>query len=216
MRLRSFSVTLGLFCLLGIGVAPAASADPPTSPDQCSAADYSGDIRLGPEVLARRGPVGRELIGYRRFGGLTSQSFLTRYWDPSAGGTGGWRYPPDDGFVVGPGGRPIEWTSSLPAGLRVDRFGSEYGAFLAPSGTPYARRSLPPQSLHVYDAAYACNYHDYRVIKAFPALTGPIAAAFAQPGGGLQYELKGELIPGAPERLSVVWLVDNGYLSRLN
>ncbi len=213
MRLRSFSVTLGLFCLLGIGVAPVASAEPPTAPDQCSAADYSGDGRLGPEVLARRGPVGRELVGYRRFGGLTSQGFLARYWDD---GAAAWRYPPDDGFVVGIDGRPVEWTFTLPRGLRVDRFGSEYGAFLAPSGTPYAWRSLPPQSLHVYDAAYACNYHDYQVIKPFPALTGPIAPAFAQPGGGLQYELKGSLIPGAPEKLGVGWLVDHGYLNRLN
>ncbi len=211
MRLRSLSVTFGLLCLVGLGVAPVASAD--TSPEQCSTADYSGDVRLGPEVLARRGPVGRELIGYRRFGGLTSQSFLSRYWDPSASG---WHYPPADGFVVGIGGRPVEWISSLPAGLRVDRFGSEYGAFLAPSGTPYAWRSLPPQSLHVYDAAYACNYHDYQVVRAFPALTGPIAAAFAQPGGGLQYQLKGSLIPGAPAQLNVLWLVDHGYLRRLN
>ena len=211
MRLRSLSVTLGLFCLLGIGAVPVASAD--TAPDQCSTADYSADSRLGPEVLARRGPVGRELFGYRRFGGLTSETFLSRYWDATAGS---WRYPPSDGFVVGPGGRPIEWTAPLLPGLHVDRFGSEYGAFLAPSGTPYAWRSLPPQSLHVYDAAYACNYHDYQVVKAFPVLTGPIAAAFAQPGGGLQYELKGSLIPDAPEKLSVVWLVDHGYLRRLN
>lgn len=43
---------------------------------------------------------------------------------------------------------------------------------------------------------------------------GPIAPAFGQPGRGLQYMLVGSLVPGAPERLNVRWLIDNGFLLR--
>ena len=90
--------------------------------------------------------------GYHRFAGLTEQEFLTTYWDPTAnGGSGGWRYPPDNGFLLDPGGTPIEFTWSLGAGQEIDRFGSEFGAFLAPEDTPYAERALPPQSLDDFD-----------------------------------------------------------------
>ena len=44
---------------------------------------------------------------------------------------------------------------------------------------------------------------------------GPIAPWFFQHGGGLQYQLDGALVPGAPARMNVMWLIDNGYLQRL-
>ncbi len=192
----------------------AASADA-TWLDECSANHLAGDARLGPRWLPLTGPVGRELFFYRPTGGRSAAAFLTTWYDPTAvGGTGGWRYPPASGYVVGPGGHPIEFRRSLRPGTDIDRFGSEYGTFLAPAGTPYAARSIPPQSLDGTPAA-GCNYHDYEVLKPFMVDAGPIAPAFAQPGGGIQYQLDATLIAGAPGNLNVQWLVDHGYLRRL-
>ena len=79
---------------------------------------------------------------------------------------------------------------------------------------PYATRSIPPQSLDGNPPA-GCNYHIYDVLKPFTVDSGPIAAWFAQPGGGWQYQLDPTLVPDAPANLNVMWLIDNGYLQRL-
>lgn len=184
--------------------------------DQCSAAYYGGDARLGPADLPSTGNVGFELIGYRRTGGMSAADFLAKYYDPSANsGAGGWIYPPENGYVLTPDGTPIEWQQALLPGQDIDRYGSEYGSFLAPEYLPYAGRSIPPQSLDGNPPA-TCNYHDYRVLKPFQVDAGPIAAWFAQPGGGLQYQLDATLIPGAPPKINVLWLVNNGYLARIS
>ena len=119
-----------------------------------------------------------------------------------------------DGYLLGPTGQPIEHVAPLQPGELVDRFGSEFGGFLAPEGTPYAERALPPMSLDVFDVNYTCNYHEYRVTKRFAAEEGPIAPGFGQPGHGVQIQLVGALVPGAPSRLNVMWLLANGYLVR--
>jgi hypothetical protein len=157
------------------------------------------------------------LAGYNRLAGLSPQQFIDTYWDPTSnGGSGGWRFPPKDGYLLGPTGAPIEHVAPLEAGELIDRFGSEFGAFLAPQDTPYAERALPPMSLDVFDLNYTCNYHVYRVTKRFVAEEGPIAPAFGQPGHGIQIQLVGALVPGAPGRLNVMWLLTNGYLARGN
>jgi hypothetical protein len=199
--------------------APAAAPPPALLPavglDQCSAAFFHDDRRLGPAQLPVLGPVGLEVIGYHRTGFLSADAFLARYYDPTAnGGQGGYIFPPDNGYVIAPNGQPIEFQQQLGAGLQIDRFGSEFGAFLAPRGLPYAARSIPPQSLDGNPAA-GCNYHAYRVLKPFTVDAGPIAAWFAQPGGGWQYQLDSALVPGAPTPLNVGWLVNNGYLARV-
>ncbi|MER5640209.1 TNT domain-containing protein [Kitasatospora sp. NPDC002227] len=183
-----------------------------TVTDQCSAAFYQGDKRLGPEQLPSTGPVGRELWGYRRTGSLDQQQFLATYYDATAGS---WKYPPQNGYLLTPNGTPIELEQTLLPGQRIDRFGSEYGAFLAPEGLPYANRSIPPQSLDGTPAE-GCNYHDYQVLKPFTVDAGPIAPWFGQPGYGWQYQLDATLLPGGPDRLNVLWLVDNGYLARIS
>jgi len=66
----------------------------------------------------------------------------------------------------------------------------------------------------VFDPAYACNYHLYKVLKSFAADEGLIAPGFGQPGYGLQVQLDGSLVPGAPSQLNVIWMIDNGYLAR--
>ena len=183
---------------------------------QCSTAFFDGNPLLGPQTLPAKGPIALIVRGYRRLAGLSESQFLDTYWDPAAnGGQGGWRYPPDNGFLI-LSGHPVEFPFTIRPGQEVDRFGSEYGSFLAPLDTPYADRALPPQSLDDFDPAYTCNYHLYRVLKPFEAEAGPIAPGFGQPGLGLQYQLVSSLLPGAPATATVMWLISNGYLQRLN
>lgn len=193
-------------------LAGAPSAVARTAADRdCSSAYFDGDSRLGPEILPDRGAVALMVLGYHRLAGLSPSQFLATYWNPV---TSSWIYPPDSGFLI-VHGQPDESPFVLMPGRQIDRFGSEYGAFLAPADTLYAERSLPPQSLDDFDPAYTCNYHDYRVLKPFAVEAGPIAPAFGQPGRGTQYQLVGSLLPGGATP-SVMWLVTNGYLQRLN
>lgn len=179
-----------------------------TEPYACSAAYFDGNSLLGPQDLPTLGPVGRQLPGYQRTGDQAPDAFLAKFRNGS-----GWIYPPDNGYVI-IGGKPVEWVSSLHPGQDIDRYGSVYGSFLAPAGTPYADRSIPPASLESTPAA-SCNYHDYEILKRFDVDAGPIAGWFDQPGGGLQYQLDGRLIPGAPAQLNVQWLLQNGYLQEI-
>ncbi|MER7753219.1 TNT domain-containing protein [Kitasatospora sp. NPDC097643] len=186
-----------------------------TPSDECSAEFYHGDKRLGPADLPTTGRVGHQLLGYQRTGGESEQKFLATYYDPAANnGSGGWIYPPANGYVTLPDGTPIEFDLTLYPNQNIDRYGSEYGSFLAPEGLPYANRAIPPQSLDGNPPA-GCNYHDYKVVKPFTVHAGPIAPWFAQPGWGLQYQLDATLLPGGPDKLNVLWLVDNGYLARI-
>ena len=178
--------------------------------DECSAAFFNGDSRLGPAQLPILGIVGFELIGYHRSGDLTDAQLLAQYYNSSAGT---WIYPPDNGYLI-VNGQPVETQVTLQPGADIDRYGSEYGSFLAPTGLSYAARSIPPQSLD-NSATANCNYHDYRVLKPFAVDAGPIAPWFGQPGLGLQYQLDATLIPGDPASFNVGWLVTNGYLERL-
>lgn len=211
------SAAAAVFAVIWVlGPAHASLSATTTSPTACSTADYNGDARLGPAVLPSSGPVGQELFRYDRFAGLTPDQFIATYWDPTAnGGAGGWRYPPSDGFLLGPTGAPIETPIPLQVGQRIDRYGSEFGAFLAPSGLPYAQRAIPPQSLDNQAMPDGCNYHLYLVLRPFTTEGGPIAPGFGQPGHGLQYLLVGSLVPGAQAQINVLWLVNNGYLQRL-
>jgi hypothetical protein len=228
MRIRHVWTGLGATLLLFAGAASPAAAStlsaastPATiapadwlSLTQCSTENFHGDARLGPLSLPILGQVGAELIGYRRTGNLTPQRFLDTYYDPSANsGSGGWRYPPDNGYADDPTGHPIKFALPLSPGQEIDRFGSEHGSFLAPAGLRYAQRSIPPQSLDANPAG-GCNYHDYLVLRPFTVRAGPIAAWFGQPGGGLQYQLDPTLMPGGPSPLNVGALVAAGYLAR--
>ncbi len=208
--MRRFAALLAGWVLVLFALAPPAQAAPP-SLTECSAELYGGDHRLGPAELPRLGRVGTQLYGYSRTGHRPVDEFLDRFYDDAAGS---WRYPPADGYLLDPAGQPIRWDQTLRRGQRIDRYGSEFGAFLAPSGLPYTTRSIPPSNL-VGTPAAGCNYYLYEVLRPFAVRAGPIAAWFYQRGGGLQYQLAGALVPGAPDRLSVLWLVDNGYLARV-
>ena len=183
----------GLVAATSAGTAGAASDSRTT----CSKSFLDGDARLGPAQLPTSGPVYPVVAGYHPLAGLTAAQFLAMYWDPTAsGGQGAWRYPPDNGFLIGPSGQPDEMPLALARGQEIDRFGSEFGGFLAPVNTPYASRALPPMSLDNFDPAFNCNYHEYKVLKAFMVEAGPIAPGFGQRGLGRQYQLVTALATG--------------------
>ncbi|KAF2213554.1 hypothetical protein CERZMDRAFT_117258 [Cercospora zeae-maydis SCOH1-5] len=165
-----------------------------------------GDRRLGPVAI----PSGLPLSGiagsdstYHRFGGLCPGEFLARWTDPS----GSYVYPAFDGYQLTAMGEPAMSDFTLPVGTFLDRFGSEYGKYMSPAGTPYAQRSLPPTNL-VSDpgAEYPYNYRVYIVSRSLSVQGGPIAAWFEQQGLGVQF-----LMP-----MSVIELVKGGYLNRVN
>ncbi|MCD5315858.1 TNT domain-containing protein [Kineosporia babensis] len=177
----------------------------------CSADFSEGDSRLGPKTLPNSGTVGWELKGYKRTGSLATAEFLAKYYDSTAKS---WIYPPQNGYQLREDGTPITWRKKLKVGRELDRFGSEYGGFLSPAGTPYAERAIPPSNL-AGTPAEACNYKRYRVVKEFDVSAGPIASWFEQRGDGWQYQLTGAYVSGAPGLLNVLWLVENGYLERV-
>ncbi|MEV0974082.1 TNT domain-containing protein [Microtetraspora glauca] len=201
--------------------APVAAQAPTAVGQVCGPPYVQGNPNLGPLYLPRQGWIARILRGYVPLGGLPPLAFVYRYWNDT---DNGWRYPPDFGFAHSGGytnGRPLISATALPVGTRLDRFGGENGSFLAPYGTPYVRRSLPPSNLNTFagDPQHVCNYHAYEVIKPFKADAGPAASAFQQQGVGTQYHLLSKHIPEAPQtpaELPVSWLVANGYLKRLN
>ncbi|MFI7210459.1 TNT domain-containing protein [Micromonospora maritima] len=170
---------------------------------------YDGNPMLGPAELPTASPVGPLLAGYERFGALTESEFLAQY---TTGTPATYVFPPANGFVVAPDGRPLKQAQTLLPGYRLDRFGFSGGAFLAPLGTPFSSRALTPQSLNTPANAPLANYHVYCVVKPFTVDSGPIASWFAQPGLGTQFQLNPAYLPQAGATLSVQWLLDNGFL----
>lgn len=151
---------------------------------------FQNDWRLGPVPLPRSGPIGRMLQGYQRLDHMSPAQFLACYWDDA---TSGWWYPSPDGWVL-VNGHPLHVTVTLQPGQKVDLFGSGFGHFLAPAGTPYAERALPPSNLNTLDPAYPFGYHLYEVTQPIVVEAGPARPWFGQPGLGLQY-LTGPSIP---------------------
>jgi hypothetical protein len=165
---------------------------------------------LGPQPLPHHRPVGALLHGYWRLGGMTEATFQARYRDGDQ-----WVYPPDDGFVVRDG-RPVEHRETLLPGEHIDRFGYPGGAYLAPTGTPFAQRAMRPQNLDTPNGTPGSNYHEYCVVRPFDVAAGPIAAWFGQPGHGRQFKLDPAYVPAAGGTLSVTWLLGNHYLTEEN
>ncbi|MFE9093036.1 TNT domain-containing protein [Streptomyces sp. NPDC007264] len=174
-----------------------------TAPHPQLEAYHDGDWRLGPEELPRTGPIGRMLRGYRPEGRTSPYWFLGCYWQTNpqnepAQQVGGWWYPDNHGFLLRDG-RPVERSLTLRTGQLIDLFGrGDSGNFLAPQGTPYAERAIPPSNLDEYNAADPpFNYHLYEVIAPFTVEAGPARPWFSQPGLGTQYYTSttvGELI----------------------
>jgi len=182
-------------------------------PDFCAGTNFNatlehtyvcGDYRLGPKRYPDGIPLGTLVAEYSPFGGLCPAAYLAKWYNATAGS---YIYPPDDGFQLTTTGAPIEGTITFPVGFLMDRFGSEYGSFVSPQGAPYMQRALPPSNLDTpAGGAYPYNYHVYKVVKSFNALSGPIAGWFGQPGQGVQYELS----------TNIMGLINGGFIVRVD
>ncbi|KFG78037.1 hypothetical protein MANI_006757 [Metarhizium anisopliae] len=173
---------------------------------QCDATDYCsgvpshaasgqyicGDNRLGPIDLQNREILTNSVLGflltnYTPFAGSCPGAFLSEY-----GADRGLKYPQKDGFQLDANGDPVMTNTTLAPGTLIDRFGADRGSFVAPYGTPYEQRSLPPMNLAnnpKYSDGTPYNFHVYQVIKELVVREGPIAPWFGQPGKGTQYVL---------------------------
>lgn len=164
------------------------------------------DPRLGPKVLPRRFPFLSVVSDYDRFGGETPGVFLQQWTDAK----GNFKYPPHNGFQLNTAGEPILGNLTLQVGTKVDRFGSEYGAYVSAADAPYSQRALPPNNLDTNPNTpdYPYGYHIYEVLKPLEVEGGPIAPWFGQPGLGAQFWV------GATG--NILTLVDLGYLAKVN
>ncbi|KAL0952149.1 hypothetical protein HGRIS_008766 [Hohenbuehelia grisea] len=164
-----------------------------------NAAYLCGDERLGPSFLTSMSPLDRILRSWDRFGDLCPGEFLAK-WNPN----GRWKYPDHNGFDLNAAGQPIEKQEVLDVGTLVDRFGSEGGKYLAPAGTYYTARAIPPSNLNTVDKSAPFNYYQYEVLKPLPVLAGPVRPWFEQKGKSTQYQVE--------KRVSE--LINEGYLAR--
>jgi len=88
--------------------------------------------------------------------------------------------------------------TTLQPGATFNRYGSDFGRFTSPTGTPIHQRALPPG---VEDGAYSA----FRVVEPFTVQSGQVAPAFDSFGGGTQY-----LLPK-----SVKELLESGVIERV-
>jgi hypothetical protein len=134
-----------------------------------NAVDEIGDIAKAVDKVTDAAKVGEEL-------GDTAKD-VDKWVDE----VGNIRWPSQDkyprGFVDG-----TIVKETLPKGTKIDRYGTRDGTFVAPEGTPYSNRSLPPGS-------YNKPYERYEVIKPIEVDSGKTAPWFGEKGGGTQYDL---------------------------
>ncbi len=103
------------------------------------------------------------------------------------------QYPPADGFIS------VD-TIVLKDDTRIDRYGSLWGTFVAPTGTPFKERALPASSK-------SRTYYKFEVTKDIPnVLKGKAIPWFSMPGEGIQF-----LLPQ-----SIKSLVKDGYIAILD
>lgn len=106
-----------------------------------------GDWRLGPILLPSTPPLSSHILElYHRLGQLTPAAFLEKYWRGDSL-SGFWIYPEQNGFSLDVRDEAILGDLELPAGMLIDRFGSEYGRFFSSASAPYLQRALPPSNL---------------------------------------------------------------------
>jgi RHS repeat-associated protein len=103
-------------------------------------------------------------------------------------------YPPNMGFSGAPK------VTTLHPGELVSRYGSTYGSFLSPAGTPTWARSLPP-------GVEKMALNTYEVVKPIPnVLSGKAAEWWGQIGGGIQYYV------GSQHGQNIQTLLNSGHL----
>ncbi|EEU38014.1 uncharacterized protein NECHADRAFT_95953 [Fusarium vanettenii 77-13-4] len=169
--------------------------------------DYiCGDRRLGPSVLPRKLPLGTFVASYDRFGGLSPDAFLKKWWDEEKG----WKYPDNHGFQLDADNKPMNASMVLEPDMLVDRFGYTTGRYISPASAPFAQRALNPQNLDTpkNSPEFPNNYHVYIVLKRMTVIAGPISPWFGQPGLGTQFFLG--------EHITVQHYIDNGSLKEID
>ena len=137
---------------------------------------------------------------HRPMGGLSAYAYAKKWFTGFDRSTGAlvpnWAKLPPGGAVPG-----SQQNEAVPVGTKIDRWGSEWGRFLAADRAMFTVRALPVQSLGE-------PYHRYEVIKEIPAhmsVKSIAAEGFEERGGGVQYELS----------RSVQWLAANGYIKEI-
>lgn len=103
-------------------------------PDYCAGTNnthgnpyFCGDYRLGPKILPAKLPLASEIYAYDRLGGLCPGAFLAKWYNATAGS---YIYPEQNGFQLNTANAPIDGNQTLVVGMKLDRFGSEYGTQL--------------------------------------------------------------------------------------
>ena len=87
--------------------------------------------------------------------------------------TGAINWPENNGFADMP------MDEVLQPGARIDRYGSDYGSFTSPEGTPYEMRAVAP-------GTDQRPYSVFEVVEPINVKSGSIASWFDEPGGGIQ------------------------------
>ena len=87
--------------------------------------------------------------------------------------TGAINWPENNGFA------DIPMDEVLQPGARIDRYGSDYGSFTSPEGTPYEMRAVAP-------GTDQRPYSVFEVVEPINVKSGSIASWFDEPGGGIQ------------------------------
>jgi Tuberculosis necrotizing toxin len=137
---------------------------------------------LPAEVITDGGAPLAVVRGWDATGGMSWDDFASQF------GTLESRiWPGNDGFPPGYAPQPAQ----LPEGAIIDRFGSEFGRYLAPDGTPFSDRALAPESV-------GGDYNRYIVTgKSLPPgwriVEGPVEPWYGQTPspGTLQYMILG-------------------------
>ncbi|GAB1207818.1 hypothetical protein APSETT445_006553 [Aspergillus pseudonomiae] len=146
---------------------------------------------LGPKVFtAPDDPEWSEMFkGYSPLGSYCPKDFLREFAPDGKQ----YEYPEQDGALLDSVGVPVTTVYTLEEGMELDRFGTQYGGYLAPRDTPFSWRSIPPSNLNKYPNSPEYNYWVWRVVETFNVTGGPIAPFFGQPGYGLQFYHEGGL-----------------------
>ena len=127
-------------------------------------------------VLDPQAPFGRDAAGQP----YSREEFEARYVQEN----GDWRYPDNDGAVVG---HRVEFSDveefQRHYGNVLDRFGDDGGKYFSPDGTPFETRALPPDSL---GKPYLRMRPSGELPEGWRIEVAEVAPAFGRDGGGLQ------------------------------
>jgi hypothetical protein len=127
-------------------------------------------------VLDPQAPFGRDAAGQP----YSREQFEARYVQEN----GDWRYPDNDGAVVG---HRVEFSDveefQRHYGNVLDRFGDDGGKYFSPDGTPFEARALPPDSL---GKPYLRMRLTGELPEGWRIEVAEVAPAFGRDGGGLQ------------------------------